>query len=172
VLEESAADQEHGVHVRYLPDDVQALVDAYLAYPAITEGVDWEFSGQGPISESGWFRRTGRRVLGMALSPSGAPPGQDRGPQVRWNREGKLVTGVQACFGLAEASYVGSCGWGVVTVRRGAVLPVPAECITIPFIATCVLAAVAVSPLVLLSGWMVSASGGRAACCSAGGRIL
>lgn len=40
VLERSAATQEHGVHVRYLPDGIQALVDVDLAYPDITEGVD------------------------------------------------------------------------------------------------------------------------------------
>lgn len=40
VLEQSAAAQEHGVHVRYLPGGVQALVDTHLAYPDITEGVD------------------------------------------------------------------------------------------------------------------------------------
>lgn len=40
VLEQSAATQEHGVHVRFVPGGVQALVDPAVPYPQITEGVD------------------------------------------------------------------------------------------------------------------------------------
>ncbi|MBT2566373.1 hypothetical protein J7I84_07700 [Arthrobacter sp. ISL-85] len=40
VLEQSAATQEHGVHVRFLPGGVQALVDQAVPYPQVTEGVD------------------------------------------------------------------------------------------------------------------------------------
>ncbi|MDQ0756404.1 DUF6789 family protein [Arthrobacter sp. B3I4] len=40
VLEQSAAQQEHGVHVRYVPGGVQALEDETAPYPGITEGVD------------------------------------------------------------------------------------------------------------------------------------
>lgn len=40
VLEQSAATQEHGVHVRFVPGGVQALVDPAVPYPQVTEGVD------------------------------------------------------------------------------------------------------------------------------------
>ncbi|GGH91632.1 DUF1440 domain-containing protein [Arthrobacter liuii] len=40
VLEQSAAAQEHGVHVRLVPGGVQALVDPAVPYPQVTEGVD------------------------------------------------------------------------------------------------------------------------------------
>lgn len=40
VLEQSAAAQEHGVHVRFIPGGVQALVDPAVPYPQVAEGVD------------------------------------------------------------------------------------------------------------------------------------
>ncbi|MDQ0769419.1 hypothetical protein QF031_002168 [Pseudarthrobacter defluvii] len=40
VLEQSAATQDHGVHVRYLPGGIQALTDQAVPYPEVTEGVD------------------------------------------------------------------------------------------------------------------------------------
>lgn len=40
VLEQSAATQEHGVHVRYIPGGIQALVDEAVPYPEVTEGAD------------------------------------------------------------------------------------------------------------------------------------
>ena len=40
ILEQSAAAQEHGVHVRYLPGGIQALTDETIPYPEVTEGVD------------------------------------------------------------------------------------------------------------------------------------
>ncbi|MDQ0147756.1 DUF6789 family protein [Pseudarthrobacter niigatensis] len=40
VLEQSAAAQEHGVHVRFIPGGVQALVDPAVPYPQVSEGVD------------------------------------------------------------------------------------------------------------------------------------
>jgi hypothetical protein len=40
VLEQSAATEEHGVHVRFVPGGVQALVDPAVPYPQVTEGVD------------------------------------------------------------------------------------------------------------------------------------
>ena len=40
VLEQSAAVREHGVHVRFIPGGVQALVDPAVPYPQVSEGVD------------------------------------------------------------------------------------------------------------------------------------
>lgn len=40
VLEQSAAGQRHGVHVRFTAGSVQAAVDADNPYGTITEGLD------------------------------------------------------------------------------------------------------------------------------------